>query len=176
MFRSRFHAAPSRYASSRPMTRFLRSNLAFAGAEQGADAAGGGQPGEPRSSSGECTSGESKTEKESEQVRNGSLKDSGSQAGNENSPAENSGEGGGAAPATKLEDSAITNATDDTETPGKAKEEKRPKLPRPEGTCPCPRCASEDTKFCYYNNYNMKQPRYFCKVCQTQLGHCPCLE
>jgi hypothetical protein len=21
-----------------------------------------------------------------------------------------------------------------------------------------------DTKFCYYNNYNVKQPRYFCKV------------
>ena len=29
---------------------------------------------------------------------------------------------------------------------------------------PCPRCKSLDTKFCYYNNYNLKQPRYFCKV------------
>lgn len=38
------------------------------------------------------------------------------------------------------------------------------KLPRPEGCTPCPRCDSTDTKFCYYNNYNVKQPRYFCKV------------
>ena len=40
----------------------------------------------------------------------------------------------------------------------------RPKLPRPEGIACCPRCKSEDTKFCYYNNYNIKQPRFFCKV------------
>jgi hypothetical protein len=40
----------------------------------------------------------------------------------------------------------------------------RPKLPRPEGPSKCPRCHSEDTKFCYYNNYNIKQPRHFCKV------------
>ena len=40
----------------------------------------------------------------------------------------------------------------------------RPPLPRPEGTVNCPRCTSVDTKFCYYNNYNVKQPRYFCKV------------
>lgn len=30
----------------------------------------------------------------------------------------------------------------------------------------CPRCHSENTKFCYYNNYCVKQPRYFCKECQ----------
>lgn len=41
----------------------------------------------------------------------------------------------------------------------------RPKLPRPEGIACCPRCRSVDTKFCYYNNYNIKQPRFFCKVC-----------
>ena len=44
------------------------------------------------------------------------------------------------------------------------KDGKHGKLPRPEGTTPCPRCDSTDTKFCYYNNYNVKQPRYFCKV------------
>ena len=27
---------------------------------------------------------------------------------------------------------------------------------------PCPRCFSEDTKFCYYNNYTTSQPRHFC--------------
>jgi hypothetical protein len=40
----------------------------------------------------------------------------------------------------------------------------RPKLPRPTVPVSCPRCASEETKFCYYNNYNIKQPRYFCRV------------
>ncbi|CAA6656989.1 unnamed protein product [Spirodela intermedia] len=31
---------------------------------------------------------------------------------------------------------------------------------------PCPRCNSSNTKFCYYNNYNVNQPRHFCKNCQ----------
>ncbi|XP_030524562.1 dof zinc finger protein DOF3.1-like [Rhodamnia argentea] len=30
----------------------------------------------------------------------------------------------------------------------------------------CPRCASGHTKFCYYNNYSLSQPRYFCKSCR----------
>ncbi|XP_010449133.1 PREDICTED: dof zinc finger protein DOF4.4-like [Camelina sativa] len=30
----------------------------------------------------------------------------------------------------------------------------------------CARCSSVNTKFCYYNNYNMSQPRYFCKECR----------
>ncbi|XP_077216110.1 uncharacterized protein LOC143850748 [Tasmannia lanceolata] len=30
----------------------------------------------------------------------------------------------------------------------------------------CPRCDSLNTKFCYYNNYNLSQPRYFCKSCR----------
>lgn len=30
----------------------------------------------------------------------------------------------------------------------------------------CPRCDSMDTKFCYYNNYSLTQPRYFCKNCK----------
>ncbi|KAL4333047.1 hypothetical protein GQ457_07G021070 [Hibiscus cannabinus] len=30
----------------------------------------------------------------------------------------------------------------------------------------CPRCDSNNTKFCYYNNYNLSQPRYFCKSCR----------
>eukprot|EP00238_Polyblepharides_amylifera_P012639 CAMPEP_0196585790 /NCGR_PEP_ID=MMETSP1081-20130531/52004_1 /TAXON_ID=36882 /ORGANISM="Pyramimonas amylifera, Strain CCMP720" /LENGTH=725 /DNA_ID=CAMNT_0041907457 /DNA_START=240 /DNA_END=2418 /DNA_ORIENTATION=+ len=42
----------------------------------------------------------------------------------------------------------------------------RPKLPKPVEAVRCPRCDSEETKFCYYNNYNIKQPRYFCKDCQ----------
>ncbi|KAL3622279.1 hypothetical protein CASFOL_033690 [Castilleja foliolosa] len=30
----------------------------------------------------------------------------------------------------------------------------------------CPRCHSTNTKFCYYNNYSLTQPRYFCKTCR----------
>ncbi|KAF5747761.1 hypothetical protein HS088_TW05G00488 [Tripterygium wilfordii] len=30
----------------------------------------------------------------------------------------------------------------------------------------CPRCCSSNTKFCYYNNYSLTQPRYFCKDCR----------
>lgn len=30
----------------------------------------------------------------------------------------------------------------------------------------CPRCESSNTKFCYYNNYNLSQPRHFCKNCK----------
>lgn len=37
---------------------------------------------------------------------------------------------------------------------------------KPEKLIPCPRCHSLDTKFCYFNNYNTKQPRHFCRKCQ----------
>jgi hypothetical protein len=30
----------------------------------------------------------------------------------------------------------------------------------------CPRCDSANTKFCYYNNYSLTQPRHFCKACK----------
>ncbi|CAA2954194.1 dof zinc finger -like [Olea europaea subsp. europaea] len=30
----------------------------------------------------------------------------------------------------------------------------------------CPRCDSVNTKFCYFNNYSLTQPRYFCKACR----------
>ncbi|PIN15143.1 hypothetical protein CDL12_12224 [Handroanthus impetiginosus] len=39
-------------------------------------------------------------------------------------------------------------------------------LKKPDKILPCPRCKSMDTKFCYYNNYNVNQPRHFCKSCQ----------
>ncbi|KAL8158599.1 hypothetical protein V2J09_000136 [Rumex salicifolius] len=43
-----------------------------------------------------------------------------------------------------------------------------PKKPRPPESEPqkCPRCDSTNTKFCYYNNYSLSQPRYFCKSCR----------
>ncbi|KAG6589512.1 Cyclic dof factor 3, partial [Cucurbita argyrosperma subsp. sororia] len=40
------------------------------------------------------------------------------------------------------------------------------KLKKPDKILPCPRCNSMETKFCYYNNYNVNQPRHFCKACQ----------
>ncbi|XP_068668507.1 dof zinc finger protein DOF2.1 isoform X2 [Aristolochia californica] len=38
--------------------------------------------------------------------------------------------------------------------------------PQPEQALKCPRCDSSNTKFCYYNNYSLSQPRYFCKACR----------
>ncbi|KAE9615354.1 putative transcription factor C2C2-Dof family [Lupinus albus] len=41
------------------------------------------------------------------------------------------------------------------------------KAPRPpQEPANCPRCSSTNTKFCYYNNYSLTQPRYFCKTCR----------
>ena len=47
----------------------------------------------------------------------------------------------------------------------------RKPLPRPADAVACARCASTNTKFCYYNNYNSKQPRYYCRVRSRQ---CSC--
>lgn len=38
--------------------------------------------------------------------------------------------------------------------------------PQHEQALNCPRCNSTNTKFCYYNNYSLTQPRYFCKSCK----------
>ncbi|MED6130636.1 hypothetical protein PIB30_002752 [Stylosanthes scabra] len=35
----------------------------------------------------------------------------------------------------------------------------------------CPRCDSMNTKFCYYNNYSLSQPRYFCRACRRYWTH-----
>ncbi|KAK4436204.1 Dof zinc finger protein 1 [Sesamum alatum] len=43
--------------------------------------------------------------------------------------------------------------------------EKKPR-PNKEQALNCPRCNSTNTKFCYYNNYSLSQPRYFCKTCR----------
>ncbi|KAL9265817.1 Dof zinc finger protein DOF3.6-like protein [Drosera capensis] len=40
------------------------------------------------------------------------------------------------------------------------------KLPVPEPGLKCPRCESTNTKFCYFNNYSLSQPRHFCKACR----------
>ncbi|XP_028766906.1 cyclic dof factor 2-like [Neltuma alba] len=38
-------------------------------------------------------------------------------------------------------------------------------MKKPDKIQQCPRCNSMDTKFCYFNNYNVNQPRHFCKSC-----------
>ncbi|CAN6289874.1 unnamed protein product [Urochloa humidicola] len=40
------------------------------------------------------------------------------------------------------------------------------RMPQPEPALKCPRCDSTNTKFCYYNNYSLSQPRHFCKTCR----------
>ncbi|XP_043808713.1 dof zinc finger protein DOF1.4 isoform X2 [Manihot esculenta] len=37
---------------------------------------------------------------------------------------------------------------------------------QPQQALKCPRCDSSNTKFCYYNNYSLSQPRHFCKACK----------
>lgn len=40
------------------------------------------------------------------------------------------------------------------------------KIPQPDTSLKCPRCESTNTKFCYFNNYSLSQPRHFCKTCR----------
>ncbi|KAK1415164.1 hypothetical protein QVD17_30936 [Tagetes erecta] len=48
----------------------------------------------------------------------------------------------------------------------KPMEEKKSIRPQKPQALNCPRCNSAHTKFCYYNNYSLSQPRYFCKTCR----------
>nr|ABI16010.1 Dof9 [Glycine max] len=51
----------------------------------------------------------------------------------------------------------------------KGREEKRQiqqQQPPPQQHQKCPRCDSMNTKFCYFNNYSLSQPRHFCKACK----------
>ncbi|KAE8687207.1 Dof zinc finger protein DOF1.7 [Hibiscus syriacus] len=55
----------------------------------------------------------------------------------------------------------------ETVNPSKGQEERKARAQQPEeAVVKCPRCDSTDTKFCYYNNYSLSQPRYFCKSCR----------
>ena len=45
--------------------------------------------------------------------------------------------------------------------------EQHKELGRPDPEqCPREECGSDNTKFCYYNNYNVEQPRFYCRACQ----------
>ncbi|XP_061370896.1 cyclic dof factor 3-like [Gastrolobium bilobum] len=67
-------------------------------------------------------------------------------------------------PSAETENSLPKSSTNGEQSETSASEEKTPK--KPDKVLPCPRCNSMDTKFCYYNNYNVNQPRHFCKKCQ----------
>ncbi|CAN6312346.1 unnamed protein product [Urochloa humidicola] len=45
------------------------------------------------------------------------------------------------------------------------------KIPQPASGLMCPRCRSTETKFCYYNNYSLSQPRHFCKTYRRYWTH-----
>lgn len=66
----------------------------------------------------------------------------------------------GAAPASPTSSSPGSDpgSSKSTGTPGG--------LEKPVKVLPCPRCESMNTKFCYYNNYSVTQPRHFCRQCQ----------
>jgi Dof domain, zinc finger len=78
----------------------------------------------------------------------------------------------------------VGNANDSTKQGGgRGSLVAKPRLPRPEGPAPpCPRCNAgpESTKFCYYNNRNIQQPRFYCRVrahaSMPMQGHAPKLE
>lgn len=65
---------------------------------------------------------------------------------------------------TERETSLKSSKNGDQSDTTSASQDKNPK--KPDKVLPCPRCNSMDTKFCYYNNYNVNQPRHFCKHCQ----------
>uniref|UniRef100_A0A6V7QSX1 Dof zinc finger protein n=1 Tax=Ananas comosus var. bracteatus TaxID=296719 RepID=A0A6V7QSX1_ANACO len=69
----------------------------------------------------------------------------------------------GAAAAPRPEAQPMSGAS----RPGSMSERARlAKVPQPEQALKCPRCDSANTKFCYYNNYSLTQPRHFCKTCR----------
>ncbi|KAJ6772397.1 DOF-TYPE ZINC FINGER DNA-BINDING FAMILY PROTEIN [Salix koriyanagi] len=67
-------------------------------------------------------------------------------------------------PSVERETSPLKSSKDEEQSETSISQEKTPM--KPDKILPCPRCKSMDTKFCYFNNYNVNQPRHFCKNCQ----------
>ncbi|KEH33316.1 putative transcription factor C2C2-Dof family [Medicago truncatula] len=83
---------------------------------------------------------------------------------NNNNSAATLPEGNPKTPSIDEETSKSENEQSETTANNNDTQEKT--LKKPDKLLLCPRCNSADTKFCYYNNYNVNQPRYFCKACQ----------
>ncbi|CAL9134303.1 unnamed protein product [Musa textilis] len=75
----------------------------------------------------------------------------------------NNNNGGSTITNTNNNDMVHVNST----TPGAARVMDKPSAQdHPHAALRCPRCDSSNTKFCYYNNYSLSQPRHFCKACK----------
>ncbi|XP_010552851.1 PREDICTED: cyclic dof factor 2-like [Tarenaya hassleriana] len=118
------------------------------------DSGGGGGGGEE----GGCGGEETESEKE---IQEENVNDCGEEHGGESSSIQESGVA--SSPSDKVETPKPDAAKTEEETDASSQETK---LKKPDKILPCPRCNSMDTKFCYYNNYNVNQPRHFCKNCQ----------
>ncbi|OEL16479.1 hypothetical protein BAE44_0022503 [Dichanthelium oligosanthes] len=70
---------------------------------------------------------------------------------------------GGSSQKGKADDPKSEEAKADSGGSGEAKA-----FQKPDAILPCPRCNSVDTKFCYFNNYNEKQPRHYCRNCPAK--------
>ncbi|KAL8088867.1 hypothetical protein AgCh_038580 [Apium graveolens] len=73
---------------------------------------------------------------------------------------------GKTAPDDDQNKAALDDNQSTVETQTETSDSQEKTLKKPDKILPCPRCNSMDTKFCYYNNYNVNQPRHFCKNCQ----------
>ncbi|GJM84511.1 hypothetical protein PR202_ga00189 [Eleusine coracana subsp. coracana] len=69
-------------------------------------------------------------------------------------------------PQPEVVDAEDPKSSPESQHPGDDEANHKEKLKKPDKVLPCPRCNSMDTKFCYFNNYNVNQPRHFCKNCQ----------
>lgn len=70
-----------------------------------------------------------------------------------------------------MEEIVVPSTTNSTNNPSKPSSssssfERRVRPQKAAAHVNCPRCDSTNTKFCYYNNYSLSQPRYFCKTCR----------
>ncbi|XP_064963170.1 dof zinc finger protein DOF1.4-like [Musa acuminata AAA Group] len=63
-------------------------------------------------------------------------------------------------------DSGRSNMTSTTTALAAARIADRPSSQEHQAALQCPRCDSTNTKFCYFNNYSMSQPRHFCRACK----------
>ncbi|XP_051115619.1 cyclic dof factor 1-like [Andrographis paniculata] len=121
---------------------------------------------------GECSEGESDAGEEfSDQSSGVSAEKNDRESGDENKPdAEKHGDAQSESeehPKPPANKAVIGNSSENhPNSENKAINGHNKALKKPEKILPCPRCNSLDTKFCYYNNYNVNQPRHFCRSCQ----------
>ncbi|XVF43133.1 hypothetical protein PTKIN_Ptkin02bG0016000 [Pterospermum kingtungense] len=66
----------------------------------------------------------------------------------------------------EIREDSLVKSSKNEETSDQTTSSQDKTLKKPDKVLPCPRCNSKETKFCYYNNYNVNQPRHFCKNCQ----------